>query len=118
MAARPQSLAPSAEAGDLDECRSCEMSKSTNESVAGPLDNHGVAERLEHVAELLSVQHANPFRVRAYRGAARTMRNLEVPVISRLEGEGLDGLHTLPGIGDLLARAIEQLARTGRLGLL
>jgi len=88
------------------------------EKATGPLGNRQVAERLEQVAELLSVQHANPFRVRAYRGAARTVRNLDRPVRVLLDDEGLEGLRGLPGIGESLARAIDQLARTGRLGLL
>lgn len=95
-----------------------EMAPTETEAVAGPIDNTEVAELLEQVAELLSVQHANPFRVRAYRAAARTIRNLDRPVRVLLEEEGIDGLHALPGIGDSLARTIDQLARTGRLGLL
>jgi DNA polymerase (family 10) len=94
------------------------MAATVTEPKSGTLGNAEVAKRLEQVADLLSAQHANPFRVRAYRGAARTVENLDRPVHALLEEEGLEGLRDLPGIGDSLARAIDQLARTGRLGLL
>ena len=83
-----------------------------------PLSNQEVAKRLEEVAELLETQEANPYRVRAYRTAAETVRNLKQPLHQLLEAEGLEGLQRLPGIGRSLARAIEQLVWTGRLSLL
>jgi len=39
-----------------------------------PLSNDQLATVLEEVADLLEAQGANPFRVRAYRGAAQTLR--------------------------------------------
>jgi putative hydrolase len=83
-----------------------------------PLSNSEVAQRLEEIAELLEGQHANPFRVRAYRTAAETIRSLTEPVSACLECEGLAGLTRLPGIGESLARSIERLTQTGHLGLL
>lgn len=83
-----------------------------------PLSNSEIAQRLEEIAELLEGQHANPFRVRAYRTAAETIRSLAEPVVSCLDREGLTGLTRLPGIGESLARSIERLTQTGRLGLL
>jgi DNA polymerase (family X) len=83
-----------------------------------PLDNERVARRLEEVADLLEAQDANPFRVRAYRNAAATVRGLDRPAHAILRKEGLKGLTRLPGIGDAMARTIEQLALTGRFGLL
>lgn len=82
------------------------------------LDNAGIASRFDEIARLLEEQQANPFRVQAYRTAASTLRSLERPVRELLEDQGLKGLRDLPGIGNALARAIEQLLRTGRLGLL
>jgi hypothetical protein len=83
-----------------------------------PLDNARVARQLEAVAGLLEGHGANPFRVRAYRTAAQELRKLERPVHEILRTDGLDGLLRLPGIGQSLARSIEQLTLTGRLGLL
>jgi hypothetical protein len=83
-----------------------------------PLANDQVAHRLDEVAALLEDQHANPFRVRAYREAARMIRGLDRSLHAIIETEGLEGVDHLPGIGTALARAIEQLVFKGSLGLL
>jgi hypothetical protein len=83
----------------------------------GP-DNAWLAARLEEVAELLEVQEANPFRVRAYRHAAATLRGQTEPVVRLLECRGRAGLDQLEGVGSSLARALEELVSTGRLALL
>jgi DNA polymerase (family X) len=36
-----------------------------------PVHNHDIAEQFSRLADLLEVEGANPFRVRAYRNAAR-----------------------------------------------
>jgi DNA polymerase (family X) len=86
--------------------------------LALPLDNQQVAACLDEVAGLLENQGANAFRVRAYRSAAQTLRDLPGRVHEILDDEGLEGLRRLPGIGESLGRSIERLARTGRSGLL
>jgi DNA polymerase (family 10) len=83
-----------------------------------PLANPFIAARLDEVADRLETHEANPFRVRAYRIAADTVRHLDRPVADILGDEGLDGLDALPGIGPTLARAIEQLALSGELEVL
>ncbi len=85
---------------------------------AVPLENHQVAACLDETAALLEAQGANVYRVRAYRTAGRTIRDLDRPVQQLLDAEGSAGLMQLPGIGQSLGRSIEQLVRTGRLGLL
>lgn len=82
------------------------------------LSNEDISSVLEEVADLLEAQGANPFRVRAYRGAADTVRGLRGEVSGLLRGEGTAGLIRLPGIGRSIAHAIEQLLRSGRLPLL
>jgi DNA polymerase (family X) len=83
-----------------------------------PYSNIEIARKLEEVADLLDAQEANPFRVRAYRTGAERLRKLERSVDELVKAEGLDGLRQLPGIGEGLARAIDQLVNTGRLMLL
>jgi DNA polymerase (family X) len=83
-----------------------------------PLENADVADRLDEVAELLESQGANPFRVRAYGAAAQTLRQLPQPCHHLLAEDGREGLMRLPGIGQSLARAIEQLVETGHFALL
>jgi len=78
------------------------------------LTNLDVAARLDEIAALLDAPHANPFRARAYRGAAERVRALKRPVTDILRAEGLEGLDALPGIGPSTARAIRDLATTGR----
>lgn len=77
------------------------------------VENAEVARLLREVADLLELEGANPFRVRAYQTAARTVEELPRPVEEFL-GEGQQ-LTDLPGIGEDLAGKIEEIARTGRL---
>lgn len=77
--------------------------------------NEQIARRFEEVAQLLSEQGANPYRVQAYRNAATTLRRLSRPVGEILKQEGIEGLRKLPGIGESLARAIHDIILTGRL---
>jgi DNA polymerase (family 10) len=80
------------------------------------VQNAEIADRFEQLADLLELQGANPFRVRAYRNAARFIRGHSRSLAELLE-EGAD-LAELPGIGADLAGKIATLVRTGRLPLL
>jgi putative hydrolase len=80
--------------------------------VSQPLNNE-IAGKLEQAADLLSDQGANPFRVRAYRRAAQTLRQLRDSVSAVLAAEGVEGLERLPGIGERFARAIRDMVRLG-----
>jgi hypothetical protein len=84
---------------------------------AQPL-NAQIAARLEEVAGILDGQGANPYRARAYRHAALTLRSLDTPVSELLARGGLEGLEALPGVGESLARSIRALVLTGRLPML
>jgi len=84
----------------------------------GALLNIEIAQRLLEVAELLEEQGANPYRVRAYKHGAETLRVLERPVTEIFETEGFEGLRQLPGVGESLARSIRDLVVTGRLPML
>jgi DNA polymerase (family 10) len=81
-----------------------------------PVHNAEIAEVLNRTAELLEIDGANPFRVRAYRNAARTVGGLPRSVVTMLT-EGAD-LSKLSGIGKDLAHKIEEVADTGHLPLL
>jgi DNA polymerase (family 10) len=81
------------------------------------MENVEIAKTFEEVADLLEIQGANPFRVRAYRNAARTIGTLGTPVETILKNDG-DALEELPGIGADLAGKIVRFCRTGELPLL
>lgn len=78
--------------------------------------NGEIADMFEQLADLLEIEGANPFRIRAYRHAARTIRG-HPQSMSELLGEGQD-LAELPGIGADLAAKIGTIVATGRLPLL
>src|SRR5690606_27641341 len=80
------------------------------------VENVEIASVLGEVADLLELQDANPFRIRAYRNAVRTILGLTRP-LSEMVAEEFD-LKQLPGIGDDLSTYIVELVRTGRLRLL
>jgi DNA polymerase/3'-5' exonuclease PolX len=82
------------------------------------MDNRQIAELLERVGELLAVQEASPFRVRAYRTAAQSLRELDRSAADILAQECLAGLEQLPHVGNHIARAIAELIDTGRLSML
>ncbi len=76
------------------------------------VSNQKIAEVLFNIATLLEMQHANPYRVAAYRRAARGVLTLEEPaahVIAR--GEAL----SVPGLGERLRRKITELIVSGRM---
>jgi DNA polymerase (family 10) len=81
------------------------------------ISNAEIARRFLEVADLLELQGANPFRVRAYRNAARVIAD-HPQRIDRIARRDPEALKQLPGIGDDLAARIVELALTGRLELL
>ncbi len=81
-----------------------------------PLHNSDIAVLLDRMADLLEIQNANPFRVRAYRNAARTVSGLPESVAEML-ARGAD-LDDLPAIGRDLADKIGEIVETGHLGAL
>ena len=76
-----------------------------------PVHNADIAAIFEEIAELLEIENANPFRVRAYRNAARALQSLGVPATDMVaKGEDLT---ELPGIGGDLAAKIREIIETG-----
>ncbi len=80
------------------------------------MQNPDIARLFDEVADLLEIQDANPFRVRAYRNAARTIRDYPEP-LADLVHEGTKPLTEIPGIGDDLAEKITEIVTTGELSL-
>ena len=81
-----------------------------------PIQNVDIATMFDQTADLLELKGADPFRIRAYRRAARTVDGLPQSVRSMLE-EGRD-LAELPAIGEDLAGKIGDIVRTGHFDVL
>lgn len=81
-----------------------------------PIHNKQVAEQFGRLADLLEIQGANTFRVRAYRSAAQTVESLPRDAQEMLD-DGED-LSELPGIGADLAGKIAEIIENGELALL
>ena len=84
---------------------------------AGAIPNAEVARLLREIGDLLELDQANPYRIRAYRNAARVIDGLTAPV-ALFDARQDTSLENLPGIGEDLAHTIRQLASTGRVPLL
>ena len=80
------------------------------------MENLEVTGALTELADLLEIQGANPFRVRAYRNAVRTINGLTRSLVSMIEEE--EDLTELPGIGKDMSGHIQELIETGELGRL
>lgn len=78
-----------------------------------PIHNEDIAHAFEEIADLLEIEGANPFRVRAYRNGARAVRGLGGE-LSALVEQGED-LSRISGIGKALAAKIHEYLETGRL---
>jgi DNA polymerase (family 10) len=75
-----------------------------------PLDNAGIADRLDQFAALLELAGAEPYSARAYRRAADLIRSTPAPV-AELVRQGR--ARELRGIGPSIERRLEELVETG-----
>lgn len=76
------------------------------------MKNAEIARIFQEMAEMLAFLGENPFRVRAYAQAARTLADLETP-IEAVAAQGTKALEALPAIGPDLAAKIQEYLRTG-----
>jgi DNA polymerase (family 10) len=75
------------------------------------MENLDVARTLTLLADLLEIQGANPFRIRAYRNAVNTVKSLSRPLQAMVEGG--EDLTELDGVGKNVAAHIVELLATG-----
>ena len=81
-----------------------------------PVHNADIAAIFAEIADLLEIRGENPFRVRAYRNAARSVGELGRDLKSLIDA-GKE-LPKLPGIGADLAAKIDEICKTGTCKLL
>ena len=78
------------------------------------MNNSDISAAFDELGDLLEFQGANPFRVRAYRNAARTLKDLGEP-LAAIAANPARKLTDIQGIGDDLAEKIGVLLATGSL---
>ncbi|MHB1861987.1 MAG: DNA polymerase/3'-5' exonuclease PolX [Gemmatimonadaceae bacterium] len=76
------------------------------------MENADIARLFREMAELLEIEGANAFRIRAYRNAARVVEEHAEPIAALVARDGAR-LQELPAIGPDLAAKIQEIARTG-----
>ena len=72
--------------------------------------NAEVADVFEQIANLLEGQGDNPFKIRAYRNAVRTLESLSEPT-SDINARG--GLKNIPGFGAAIVGKTQEILATG-----
>jgi len=77
--------------------------------------NRKIAHLLEELADALEILGENPFKVNAYRKAARVLQDLPEDVGEIYAQEGLAGLEKIPGIGQRIASKIAQYLSEGKI---
>ena len=81
-----------------------------DEIVPPIVTNRQIAEALSSIAEMLEFQNGNPYRIQAYRNAARGVLELHEPAAEIIQrGEKLP----VPGLGRRLHFRIAEFIRTG-----
>jgi DNA polymerase (family X) len=85
-------------------------------NTATAASNARIAAVFEEIADLLELQRANPFRIRAYRDVARTIASWP-RTMAEIAAAGED-FDALPGIGEDLAGKIVEILRSGSCALL
>lgn len=75
--------------------------------------NADISSLFRRFADLLEIEGANPFRIRAYRNAAQAIDDLPKSAAAMIAAG--EDLTELPGIGEDLAGKIMEIAQTGRL---
>jgi len=80
------------------------------------LSNAEIADRLASLAQLLSTQKENPYKIKAYQRAAAKVRTLSESVDELVRDES--DLTEYAGIGKAISSAIQEIVQTGTLGKL
>jgi len=82
-------------------------------SLLGMTTRETLADTLDEIALLLELKGENPFKIRAYRQGAETVRGYDGDVVALATAGELDGIK---GIGTALRDKLHELASTGKLG--
>ena len=75
--------------------------------------NLDMARIFDEIADIFEVKGENPFKIRAYRRAARTIETLTQDLKVIAERGGINELKKIPGVGNAIAKKILEIAETG-----
>lgn len=78
------------------------------------VDNLTVARTFEEIADFLELKGENPFKIKAYQRAARTIQSLDRPLATLAEEAPLT---EIPGIGKAIAEKIAEMLQSGKMTL-
>lgn len=76
------------------------------------MENSRIADIFDEIADLLALTNDDPFRIRSYRNAARTIRDLSKDV-EQMTASNEDSLTDLQNIGKSSAEKIQEIIDTG-----
>ena len=79
------------------------------------MENKSIADIFTEIADILDIQGENPFRIRSYRNAARTIGDMSES-LQDLVKTGWN-LEEIPGIGKSIHEKIVEIVKTGKVSI-
>ncbi len=92
-----------------------EQRAASKDALLAGITNQQIAEVLFNIATLLEMQQGNPYRIEAYRNAARAITLLPIPVAEIIRRSERPEQPELPGLGKRLRHKVAELVTTGRM---
>lgn len=78
------------------------------------MDNTDIAAHFKLLAELMELHGENPFKIKSYSNAGRSLKKIDFPLAQMSE----QALQEIPGIGKAISEKIIELSTSGQLSLL
>jgi DNA polymerase (family 10) len=78
------------------------------------MTNKEIAAHFDELAKLMELHGENPFKIRSYQNAYRTIRSLAEPLGEQSEEE----IQAIKGVGKAIAAKVKELDRTGQMATL
>ena len=76
------------------------------------MKNLELSRMFDQIAKMLKIKGENPFKIRAYEKITLVLENLPID-IETIYRQG--GLNNIPGVGEAIAKKIEEFLITGKL---
>ncbi|HLV97731.1 MAG TPA: helix-hairpin-helix domain-containing protein [Ktedonobacterales bacterium] len=92
-----------------------EQQAPSKDALLAGITNQQIAEVLFNIATLLEMQQGNPYRITAYRNAARCITALPIPAAEIVRRSEQPEHPELPGLGRRLRHKVAELVTTGRM---